>query len=211
VFIIPHLVDTEVFVPRDKQESRRALGLPEGIPLVLFVGRLDPVKALPDLLLAFAILSERSECRLVLVGDGPERNRLRQLAGRLRIVDKVQFVGPKPRREVASWMSAADLLVLPSVSEGFGLVLAESIACGRPVVATRCGGPEDIVTPELGRLAPCASPEALSDGIAEVLACLDSFPPELLAGRARDLWTPASVVTRIMSVYHGCVANGDGQ
>jgi D-inositol-3-phosphate glycosyltransferase len=203
-------VDTEVFVPRDKAESRRALGLPENLPIVLFVGRLDPVKAIPDLLRAVAILCQTMEWRLVLVGEGPERNRLYQLARRLRIAEKVQFVGLKSRCEVSLWMNAADLLALPSVSEGFGLTLAESIACGRPVVATRCGGPEDIVTPEVGRLVPCASPEALSQAIAEVLSRLDSFDPKRLAERARELWTPASVVIKIASVYERCAASGYG-
>jgi glycosyltransferase involved in cell wall biosynthesis len=210
VFIVPLLVDTELFFPRDKGESRRALGLPEGIPIVLFVGRLDPVKAIPDLLRAFALLSAAQEAHLVLVGEGPERNRLRNLAERLGIAGRVQFAGRKSREEVPCWMSAADLLALPSSSEGFGLVLAESIACGRPVVATRCGGPEDIVTPEVGRLVPCGCPEALNDAMAQVLASLDSFPPPQLAARARALWAPASIVSRIAQVYHRCLAEGNG-
>jgi glycosyltransferase involved in cell wall biosynthesis len=210
VFIIPPAVNTEIFAPRDKRASRRALGLPADLPTVLFVGRLDPVKTLPDLLRAFALLSATQEAHLVLVGEGPERNRLRSLAQRLGIAGRVQFAGRKPREEVACWMSAADLLALSSSSEGFGLVLAESIACGRPVVATRCGGPEDIVTPEVGRLVPCGCPEALSDAMAQVLASLDSFPPPQLAARARELWAPASIVSRITQVYHRCLAEGNG-
>lgn len=208
MFVIPPPLDTEVFVPRDKHESRLELGLPEDLPIVLFVGRLDAVKAIHHLLQAVAILRERMQLRLVLVGEGPELKRLSRLAGDLRIAEAVHFAGAKSQSEVSLWMNAADLLALSSLSEGFGLALAESIACGRPVVGTRCGGPEEIITPDVGELVPPGDPEALSRAIADVLARLDSFNAHSMAERARDLWAPAPIANRITQVYEHCVRSG---
>ncbi len=211
VHVVPPLVDTRIFFPRDKHASRRALRLPDDSPMVLFVGRLDPVKAVPDLLKAASSLPlSKAKCHLALVGDGPERRRLHQLAEQLGIAGRVRFMGATAHDQIPLWMSAADVLVLPSTSEGFGLVLAESIACGRPVVATRCGGPEDIVTSEFGRLVPCNRPDALGEAIAGVLVSSDSFRAERLAAQAREQWSAECVAGRIMDIYRDCLVGRDG-
>lgn len=123
-------------------EFRLRHGLSEDEPVVLFLGRLSPVKGLELLLLAFSRLSDRS-ARLVLAG--PEANRgyrrrLEQAIARLGLRDRVIFVGPLCGADKVAGLRAADVFVLPSVRESFGIAAAEAMACGTPVIVTdRCG------------------------------------------------------------------------
>jgi D-inositol-3-phosphate glycosyltransferase len=143
-------VDLDRFSPGDRVAARRRLGLPANASMLLFVGRIQPLKA-PDILLrAAAELIARDptirERLLVAVVGGPSGNglaepaSLRQLARRLGIADVTRFVAPTPQDILADWYRAADVTVVPSYSESFGLVAIESQACGTPVVAARVGG-----------------------------------------------------------------------
>src|SRR5262249_32619426 len=121
------------------------------------------------------LLDRRRDLRLVLVGGNFYRRTRRQeeqlhrLAQELGVRDRVDFVGMKSPHEVADLMRQSSLLVLPSRAESFGLVLVEALACGIPVVATRCGGPADIVTDQVGSLVPPEDVEALALAIDRVL------------------------------------------
>lgn len=131
------------FRPGDQGQAREGMGLPAGRFVVLFVGMLVPVKGLEVLLHALAQLGDPQVC-CVLVGSGPLEQGLRELAVELGVGQQVVFAGSRPTGEIPQWMQAADLLVLPSFSEGRPNVVLEAQACGLPVVATRVGG-----TPEL--------------------------------------------------------------
>jgi D-inositol-3-phosphate glycosyltransferase len=138
-------VDLDVFVPGSQAAARSALGLRPGVPTVLFVGRIQALKA-PDVLLrAAAVLRTAiSDLQVVVVG-GPSGSRatsqwLTSLAGDLDLGATVRFVAPAPQRTVADYYRAADITVVPSYNESFGLVALESQACGTPVVAASVGG-----------------------------------------------------------------------
>ena len=141
-------VDLSVFRP--EPGARRRLGLPEDAFVMLFVGRIQPLKA-PDVLLRAAARmieddpSLRSRLVVAVVGgpSGAARSRpeeLQRLAAALGIADVVRFEPPCPQAELADWYRAADVTVVPSYSESFGLVAVESQACGTPVVAAAVGG-----------------------------------------------------------------------
>jgi D-inositol-3-phosphate glycosyltransferase len=143
-------VDLTVFKPGDRPAARDRLGLPRDAQVLLFVGRIQPLKA-PDVLLrAAALMVERDPAlrsRLVVaVVGGPsgtgleEPESLQRLADRLGIRDLVRFEKPVERHALPDWYVAADVTVVPSYSESFGLVAVESQACGTPVVATNVGG-----------------------------------------------------------------------
>jgi D-inositol-3-phosphate glycosyltransferase len=143
-------VDLEVFRPRDRAGVRRDLGLPAQAAVLLFAGRIQPLKA-PDVLLrAVAVLVEREPAlrsRLVVPivggpsGSGLEHpESLAQLASALRLDDVVRFVPPVAHDELATWYAAADLVAVPSYNESFGLVAVEAQAAGTPVVAAAVGG-----------------------------------------------------------------------
>ena len=150
VSVVPPGVDLSTFTPGDRRAARQSLGLPVDGELLLFVGRIQPLKA-PDLLLRAAhelIVRDptrRSRLTVAVVGGpsgtGLARPRdLEELATALGIADLVRFVPPVARPVLADWYRAADLVAVPSHSESFGLVAIEAQACGTPVVAARVGG-----------------------------------------------------------------------
>jgi glycosyltransferase involved in cell wall biosynthesis len=110
-------------------------------------------------------------------------------------------VGKRPNTEIPLWMNACDLVVLPSLSEGFGVVLIEAMACGKPVVATRCGGPEEIVTPETGILVPPGDEIALAKALHDVLSDQQRFDPQEIRRRAVDNYAYGNIASRITAVY----------
>jgi D-inositol-3-phosphate glycosyltransferase len=150
VTVVPPGVDLETFTPGDRRAARQRLGLPLDGDLLLFVGRIQPLKA-PDLLLRAAhqlIARDPARRRTLHVavlggrsGTGLARpHDLEELATGLGLDDVVRFVKPVDRPVLAEWYRAADLVVVPSYSESFGLVAIEAQACGTPVVAARVGG-----------------------------------------------------------------------
>ena len=147
VQVIPCGVDLVRFVPQDRRQAREKLGLKQDTPVLLYVGRLDPFKG-PDVLLqAAAMMQEDAQVLIVggkLTGD-EELEQLRDLARKLRISRRVHFMGARPQHELPAIYSAADVTVVPSYHESFGLAAVESLACGTPVVATRAGGLTTVV------------------------------------------------------------------
>lgn len=146
-------VDPRLFMPRDREDARRSLGLPGNARIVLFVGRLVAIKSVDVLLEAWRELSIRGRVgrddRLVIVGDGPLRRTLEARAashGYHGSHGGVRFMGDMPQEDVACWMNAANVLCLPSRNEGMPTVMAEALASGCPVVASRVGGIPEVVS-----------------------------------------------------------------
>jgi glycosyltransferase involved in cell wall biosynthesis len=168
--------DPSVFAPRDQIDCRAELGLSTEGRIVLFVGNLVPIKGLEVLLKAWAKLRTGSDLgsgsmTLVLVGEGPIRGELQQLAQTLGITAEVRFVGGLPQSQVASWIGAANLLCLPSRSEGMPNVVVESLASAVPVVATAVGGlPDVIVDGENGHLTQPGDADALAAALRHALS-----------------------------------------
>lgn len=156
-------IDASLFTTHERTKARNALGLPQDERVLLFVGRVEERKGVFDLLDAFERVRHRVDARLVVVGDGEGASRVRAAAesrGRIRVV------GARPHEEVARWMAASDLLVLPSWMEGTPNVVLEALACGRPVVATSVGGIPDVLSDDrAGMLVPPRDPAALADAI----------------------------------------------
>jgi D-inositol-3-phosphate glycosyltransferase len=147
VQVIPCGVDLQRFTPTDRREARARLGWKQDTPVLLFAGRLDPFKG-PDLLLRTAALMEEKADVVIAggkTGGDDEVQQLRELAGELKLSRRVHFPGARPQDELALMYSAADVTVMPSYHESFGLVAVESLACGTPVVATRAGGLTTII------------------------------------------------------------------
>jgi D-inositol-3-phosphate glycosyltransferase len=155
VVTVPPGVDLDVFSPGSTAAARRAVGVPEDAYLLLFVGRIQPLKA-PDVLVRAAarMLELRPSLRdrlVVAVVGGPSGSGLAQprhlqaLAERLGVSDVVRFVDPVPQEDLPDWYRAADVTVVPSYSESFGLVAIESQATGTPVVAAAVGGVQTAV------------------------------------------------------------------
>ena len=140
-----------------------------GPPVILGVGRLTQQKDFATLVSAFALVRRQRPCRLLIIGDGEERERLAALATMLGVQDGLDLAGFQPNP--LPFMRAARLLVLSSRWEGFGNVLVEALYCGTPVVSTDCPhGPRELLANgELGRLVPVGDPRALADAVLEAL------------------------------------------
>ena len=195
--VVPNMVNTDAFSPQSRHESR-----PDTLR-VLFVGEMETdIKGVSYLLEAISLLRDRSpDISLDLVGDGRNREKYRSLAHDLGIADICHFHGWQSRDDLACLMSDSDILVLPSLAETFGVVLIEAMASGIPVVATRCGGPEEIVTPEVGLLVEPADATALANAIASISTRLDEFPAERLRKIAEERYGRAAVSQSLMTIY----------
>ena len=178
VEIVPPAVEHAFFAPGNRAGARRAIGMSPDMPVVLFVGRIQPLKA-PDLAIrALAALGPgRPDARLVIVGgasgaDGSGyASDVRALAFEVGVADRVHFVDPSPHHILASYYRAADVVIVPSRSESFGLVALEAAACGVPVVASAVGGLLDVVVDGLtGVLVQGREPADYAAALAGVLA-----------------------------------------
>ena len=154
---------SDEFRPQDTNASRRKLELPSSPFIVLFVGLLSPVKGVEILLTAMEMMPGE-DLLCVLVGDGPLRSALERQSGEGG--SDVRFAGQRPRDEIAHWLNAADVLVLPSFSEGRPNVVLEAMACAKPVVASRVGGvPELVEDGVTGRLVSAGNSAELCEAI----------------------------------------------
>ena len=186
------------------------LGIASGESLVLTVGRLSKEKAHIDLLAAFNHLREINpeiELRLLIVGDGPERERLEAAAGLLGLGERVVFTGEVS--DVQPYYAAADLLVLPSHSEGSPYVLLEARAASVPIVATRVGGvPEMVEHEESALLVPAGDTDALAIAMARLL--IDPQLAQKLTAHAAMLvatrYSPETYVRHLLEIYREVIS-----
>jgi D-inositol-3-phosphate glycosyltransferase len=181
ISVIPCGVNLDLFRRIDKETARQRLGF-NGNKIILFVGRIEPLKGLDKLLTALSALGSgqaRLVGMLVMVG-GDERSqaeveRLRKLSHRLHIEDIVTFRGIEEQERLPLYYSAADVCVIPSYYESFGLVALESLACGTPIVATRVGCIESVIRQgQNGCMVADNAPARLADGIAALLTEQDN-------------------------------------
>ncbi|WP_280672181.1 D-inositol-3-phosphate glycosyltransferase [Kitasatospora sp. MAP12-44] len=215
-------VNLDVFRPGDQAAARARLGLPQDAAVLLFAGRIQPLKA-PDVLLkaVSVLLARRPELRgqlVVPVVGGPsgtglaEPESLHKLAAQLGITDVVRFHPPVGQPELAQWYRAATALVMPSYSESFGLVALEAQACGTPVVAAAVGGlPVAVRDGETGTLVPGHDPQDW----ARALEPYTARPPELAvrqgeaAVRHAAAFGWGAAAGRTAEVYAGALARPD--
>jgi D-inositol-3-phosphate glycosyltransferase len=191
IVVIPGGVDLDRFAPRQRADARAELGLDPHRKIVLFVGRIQRLKGLEVLVRAFAQLADL-DAELLIVGGRPgtshetrEISRLQHLAARLGVAERTRFMGAVAHEQLPAYYSAADVSAMPSSYESFGLVAAESLACGTPVVATRVGGLRSIVRDgESGLLVPWRDADLFAERLRRVL--LDSELRADLASHARE-------------------------
>lgn len=155
-----------------------------------------------NLLAAFArSFAGKLNVELWLGGDGPLRSRLEAESRRLKLESQVFFLGTIPPHDVPNLLNQVDIVVIASHYETFGLVAAEALMTGIPVVATSCGGPECIVREGDGYLAPPRSVQALSSALEKCVAQLPYFDGKAIAERARQRFSREVVTNKIMEVY----------
>ena len=173
--VVPCGVNLDLFYPESKTAARKKLNLDPADIILLYVGRFEALKGLNSLLEAMTYLKHHHRIRLVIVGgDGdktPEYQALAQKTKKLAISEKVMFVGRIDQHNLAPYYGAADVLVLPSHYESFGMVGLEALACGRPVVSTPVGAVDSLIRKaQAGCIVPDSSPRSLADGIQLIIS-----------------------------------------
>ena len=177
-------LDRAVFRPLDRAGSRAKLGLPADAPVLACVGALIERKSQG---IAIEALTKVPGAILVIAGAGPDEAKLRLLAARLGMAERVRFLGPVPHAELPVVLSAADLFVLPTASEGLANAWVEALACGTPVVTTPIPGAQELLTdPAYGRMI-----KRDADAFAQAINALLAAPPSreaVLAAAAEFSW-----------------------
>jgi teichuronic acid biosynthesis glycosyltransferase TuaC len=194
--VIPNGVDLGKFHPVPRAAARETCGLPADRPVILTVGGIYEGKGQHLVIEALAGLSARYPNALYVMVGGDRRDgypeRLRELAARSGLADRLRFVGSQPHTALAPWYSAADVFCLATQSEGWANVLLEALACGTPVVATRVGGNAEIVREERdGLLVPFGDVPALARGLERALTSRWD-PAALIAHAAGHTWQAAA-------------------
>jgi D-inositol-3-phosphate glycosyltransferase len=215
--VVPCGVDVNFFRPVPPDEAKQMLGLPPSRRVVLFVGRIEPLKGIETLLRAMALVAPEVPCWLedmsvIIIGGAPgagidqvnaELARLQRLRAELGVEDLVTFQGAKDQDTLVYYYSAAEMVVVPSHYESFGMVALEAMACGTPVVASKVGGLAfSVQDGETGFLVPNDDPQALASRIRLLLS--DHTLRQRL-GRQAAAWASRyswhSVADQILDVY----------
>lgn len=218
VAVIPPGVDTAHFYPIPSDEALEYAGVPSDKRMVLFVGRVEPLKGIDGLLKAIAVLRAQtpdlyaSLCLAVIGGsadDGEdvatEMSRLQEIRRALAIEETVTFLGQKAQDSLPYYYSAAEVVVVPSHYESFGLVALEAMACGTPVVASETGGLAFLVRDgETGFHVPTGDPEALAERLRRLLT--DEVLRRRLGQQAADYarrYAWPIIADQVIDLYHG--------
>ena len=196
--VIGESVKTDFFVPGGDIDKANGTG-----KSFFVAARLAEQKGLEHLVRAVHVLldSGMNSFELVIGGDGPDRQKLEQLAQTLNVSRYIRFLGGLNREQVRERMQKCDVFVLSSLHETFGVVVGEAMACGKPVISTRCGGPEFIVNEENGVLVDVADPQALAGAMADFIQDQVSFDPRTVRASVVDRFSPEAFVRNITRVY----------
>jgi len=209
--VIPNFVCQTEYARHPVAELRSSLA-PEGEPLLVHVSNFRPVKRPVDCVEIFArVLKKGIKSRLVMVGDGSERPNVEHRARCLGVYDNCVFVGKQPK--IVDYLSAADVLLLPSEQESFGLAALEAMACEVPVIASRVGGVPEVVTDgETGFLSEVGDVDKMAEDAARLLA--DATLRSEMGKRARESavsrYRTDIVIPRYIEFYERVLAKTSG-
>jgi L-malate glycosyltransferase len=199
--VIPNFVNCDVYTPyKDeavRNEARRRLANP-GEALLIHLSNFRPVKRVTDVVKVFAEVVKQVPARLVLVGDGPDRSAAEWLAHDLEINDKIHFLGKQER--VNELLPLADLMLMPSQLESFGLAALEAMACRVPTIATNVGGVPELIDDGIsGLLYPVGDVNAMAEGAIRLLK--DRERLEVMRDNARKTARSRFCATLVLPLY----------
>lgn len=202
--VLGNLVRTDFFTPlANGQQAGASAGGPPRKMRFLAAGRLAEQKGLGYLLAAAQRLVARgvTAFELAIGGDGPDRGKLEQMARELGITECCRFLGALERMQLRHWMQQCDVFVLPSLHESFGIVLGEAMACGKPVIATRCGGPQFLVTDETGILVDVGDADALAQAMTTYIERRVKYDPKAVRAAVVRRFGEAAYLRHISALY----------
>ena len=198
--VIPNFVNCDVYTPlsEEARSNGRAQFAEPGEKILLHLSNFRPVKRAVDVVEIFARVAREIPARLILVGDGPDRSQAEWLARKMGIQDRVHFLGKQAG--VSELLPLADLMVMPSELESFGLAALESMACRVPTIATRVGGVPELIEDGVdGRLLAVGDVDGMARAAVELLS--DSARYEAMATAARQTAQKRYCASRIIPKY----------
>jgi D-inositol-3-phosphate glycosyltransferase len=218
ITVIPPGVDVSRFYPIPPDEAKEFIGVPPCERMLLFVGRIEPLKGMDTLINALAILHQKEVfvCLVVIGGDvddsqssqSEEVARLKAMQEQAGVADLITFLGKRGQDTLPYYYSAAEAVVVPSHYESFGMVALEAMACGRPVVASQVGGLAFLVQDGVtGYTVPVDDPQALADSLYQLLC--DPSLRKVLGSQARTLaqeYAWDKIAERIFNLYREVLA-----
>jgi len=204
--VIYNFIDSDYYRRTRNESLRRALA-PDGEKIILHISTFRPIKRITDCIEVLARMralqngsGSQFGVKLIMCGDGPERQDAETLAARLGVENFVQFVGKQPQSQIRDYLSVADLFLLPSQSESFGLSALEAMACEVPVIATRVGGvPEVIEEDGCGYLFDIGDVDGMAEAAIQVLS--DDSLRERLGRRGREIAVTRFTTDQIIPQY----------
>jgi glycosyltransferase involved in cell wall biosynthesis len=197
ISIIPNIVDA---LPQ--AENRRFTSFPCRIIFLSVADLVDRIKNISDIIKTVAELPEKTDFEYWIVGDGEDKEKLVLLAESLGLLNKkVFFMGRKNNDEVLKIINEVDFLVLNSFTETFSVVTAEALLAGKPVISTRCGGPEFFINETNGILIEPGNREVLSAAIISMMSNYKSYNPEILKNPIREKFGREAVGKEILAMY----------
>lgn len=166
------------------------------------IGRLEPIKRYDLLLKGFAKASLPSNVKLILIGSGSEVNHLKSMIISLGLEDRVSMLGQLVPQQVAEELSKSDCCVCTSVSETFGITLIEAMAKGLPVISVPCGGPEEIIIPEIGILTSDDSENSIANAMNEMHKKHDQYNSDFIMQYCYSNYSQHAIACRILDLYN---------
>lgn len=204
--VIPNGVDEAWFTPPPSPPERVREGRGSDPFTFLTIANLTPQKGVDVLLEAIARLGSTVPTRFRIGGVGSHATTYRAAAGRLGVRDRVDWLGALDRESVRDELRACDAFVLPSRHESFGVVIAEALACGKPVLATRCGGPEDLVDDANGELVTAGDVVALTAALDRFRRRARPYDPVAIRAGFEQRFTSRAVADRFVQLYRQIAA-----
>lgn len=192
--VVPNIVNTEKFIPNNGERK-------EGFRF-LSVSFLNPNKNVDLTIKAFSkAFKNKSNIELYIAGEGSERSKLETLVKDLGVESKVKFLGKVSREDLPDFLKDGDAFVLPSKYETFGVVYIEALACGLPIIATKCGGPEDFYNEDLGYMIEIGDEEALCEAMIKIIENKDKYDSIAMSKYIKNRFSKEVIVKKIEEIY----------
>ena len=202
--IVPNIVDLSCFKYNDNKRKKQNDNF-----IIISVGSLIKRKRMDMLIEAFYhVFGSHKHIKLYIYGEGPERKYLEKMIKIYSLTDQIFLMGLASREEIAKRMSESNYFVLASQLETFGVAYIEAMAMGLPVIATKCGGPEDFITDKNGILIPPNNKDALIDAMKYMYYNHSKYDGKTIAYGIRKLFSPETIADRLEQIYKSVVENG---
>jgi glycosyltransferase involved in cell wall biosynthesis len=193
--VIANMMDTSIFSYENKKISKSDFSFVTTAALI-------EGKAIDLLVHAFhRAFENQKNVYLYIFGEGTERKKIEKSIAHFGLADRIFLRGLVSRNEIAEQMKVSDCFVLPSRYETFGVAYIEAMAAGLPVITTKCGGPEDFVTEENGKIVPVDHLEELADAMIDIRHNMDRYDREKISQTTKDLFSPETIGKQITDVY----------